>query len=148
MIPTRVGGFPCGLGGFPCGLGIPDVRVGFPCDAAPTPPSRTCADHEACKAPVQGQHVCETQAHGCMICTACRFDRPHHLDLARPAKAGMRKKEHRIRHVPMPGCGALRPSLGLAACDSSCTAASIARTLRSRSSGRNRSIEVGIITQW
>ena len=36
MIPTRVGGFPCGLGGFPYGLGIPAVRVGFPCDAAPT----------------------------------------------------------------------------------------------------------------
>ena len=47
MIPTRVGGIPCDLG-------IPTVRVGFPCDAAPTPPSRTCEDHEACKAPVQG----------------------------------------------------------------------------------------------
>ena len=39
--------------GIPCNLGIPPVREGFPCSAAPTPPSRTCEHHGACKAPAQ-----------------------------------------------------------------------------------------------
>ena len=46
MIPTSVGGIPCNLES-------PTVWVGFPCGAAPTPPSRTCEHHGACKAPAQ-----------------------------------------------------------------------------------------------
>ena len=46
-------GFPPVREAIPCDSGIPSVRVGFPCSAAPTPPSRTCEHHGACKAPAQ-----------------------------------------------------------------------------------------------
>ena len=61
-------GFPPVQEGIPCDLGTPPVRERFPCSAAPTPPSRTCEDHGACKAPpCTGQHAYENCAHDCMM---------------------------------------------------------------------------------